>query len=70
LKLSGLFNWFFSPLSEEFRYETGVCNPRRACELTDIFMVTPSALVRLGRDRVAPQLGGELLPETIREIGQ
>ena len=38
--------------------------------INNIFMPALSALLRLARDRVAPQLGRELLPETIRETGQ
>ena len=38
--------------------------------INNIFMPAPSALLRLACDRVAPQLGTELLPETIRETGQ
>ncbi|MEZ2303006.1 hypothetical protein [Microcoleus sp. CAWBG640] len=39
-----LLNWFFSPLLEDFRYETGVFNPRRTCGLARGFWRRKSAM--------------------------
>ena len=39
-----LLNWLFSPLLEDFRYETGVFNPRRTCGLARGFWRRKSAM--------------------------
>ncbi|MEG5050795.1 MULTISPECIES: hypothetical protein [unclassified Microcoleus] len=39
-----LLNWLFSPLLEDFRYETGVFNPRRTCGLAKGFWLPKSAI--------------------------
>ncbi|WP_333351425.1 hypothetical protein [Microcoleus sp. B3-A4] len=39
-----LLNWLFSPLLEDFCYETGVFNPRRTCGLANGFWLPKSAI--------------------------